>query len=550
MQIQSIRESEPGPVPGWADDIAVMIPMGEAAQVVESLKETVSIVEEESRFIGVNLNFESGKTEALLVLRGRRNMSVRRELLAPSEPGLDITLCDGRNVRLRVVEAYKHLGSLVSHTASCREDIVARGRAAELIFKRLQHTLLRNPALEHHEKTYLVRSLVVNKFCYNAGLWVFTARSDEALYKSTLMSYYRRSVWPILQISTKFLTDLEVCASLKVLPPLDILRVERVRQLRSVVYHDAGFLWELVVHASLWLEHALEDLREVLHELMLDWGELKPTASCLDSLMVRFRGDRQLLKRFAQSRIRRQQQLQETALAKASLIHRIARIGGVVVHIPPRDSHAAFECQTCGVKLKSKAGLAAHSPLAHNLRAPTSGIAGSRCAVCCKEYWSTHRLRTHLAKSVRCGLVYQHSDIQGYNSYEIAGSKHQRAWRPPTTTFGPQEWWATQVFTEPPCPVNRPVEKARVELQLKDLLDAAGKLLTEDWCTSLLRFVSRFPDRLHVSGVQSRHPFGAIVEQLKEIVANAFRTKFERVEAKAGAFNILCDGSLIWVAPA
>ena len=73
---------EPGPQPAWADDVAILAPLGPASDVVPAVQRIVQLAEAESRAGGVLLNFSAGKTEALVILRGPGSRAERRLRLA------------------------------------------------------------------------------------------------------------------------------------------------------------------------------------------------------------------------------------------------------------------------------------------------------------------------------------------------------------------------------------------------------------------------------------------------------------------------------------
>ena len=103
---------------GWADDVAVLLPMADASQIEGQLRKALPILDRQSRLIGIPLNYESGKSEALLSLRGAHSVKVRRGLLSDDVPQLSIHFSDTTVVQLRLVERYVHLGNVVTHSAS------------------------------------------------------------------------------------------------------------------------------------------------------------------------------------------------------------------------------------------------------------------------------------------------------------------------------------------------------------------------------------------------------------------------------------------------
>ena len=75
---------------------------------------------------------------------------------------------------------------------------------------------------------------------------------------------------------------------------------------------------------------------------------------------------------------------------------------------------------------------------------------GTKCEVCCKEFWSTARLKLHLRKHPSCLNVAEAADL---DREEIVKSCHPYAWPPAMPVFGPRPFWATRTPTAPQEPV-------------------------------------------------------------------------------------------------
>ena len=101
---------------GWAGDVAVVLPMSTADKIEGRLRTVVPLLDRQSRLMGIDLNYEVGKTEALISLRGAHGVTIRRHLLAADTPQLDIHVPGRQSVRLKLVEGYTHLGNVITYT--------------------------------------------------------------------------------------------------------------------------------------------------------------------------------------------------------------------------------------------------------------------------------------------------------------------------------------------------------------------------------------------------------------------------------------------------
>ena len=192
---------------GWADDVAVLLPMTDASQIEEQLQAAIPILDRQSRLIGIPLNYESGKSEALVSLRGAHSVKIRRDLLSDDVPQISIRVSETSTIRLRLVERYVHLGHVVTHSASSLEDIQAKSASAMQVLRRLQQTLLRNAELRPDEKVLLTASLVLAKIEFGAGLWCPRTSCERDSAHTALSRPWRAVCRRICGHSTKFLDD-------------------------------------------------------------------------------------------------------------------------------------------------------------------------------------------------------------------------------------------------------------------------------------------------------------------------------------------------------
>ena len=440
----------------WADDVALLLPLTSAGSLEPMLQQAVASIDNRSRLAGIDLNYDAGKTEILLSLRGKGSTSVKRRLLSVDTPVMPVVLANGATVEVRLVESYQHLGNQVTQAASCLEDIRAKSRAACIVMQRLQKTLLRNPALAPPEKADLVSSLVISKLRYGAGLWHPRTNAEEHALFSAFSRPWRSACRAICGCSSKFLDETEVAALLRCLTTAEVIAIEQVRQLCVVLEAGPGYLWHCLVAAPLWLDQALHRLASIAAVLGERWGSGPAQVSTLDCLRPQMGAIRSALKRYRRHCLLKRQPLCDLVRAKAQNLADFEATGGIIVPAPSLAS-GRFQCSHCQKRFRTRASRASHCSTLHGITADVSVASGTACAVCLQEWWTTHRLREHLRRSHVCRTVYCEADIGPGQGHEIVGTKHHRAWRPPTRTCGPLPFWATlrptgirtQVSTEP-----------------------------------------------------------------------------------------------------
>ena len=134
-------------------------------------------------------------------------------------------------------------------------------------------------------------------------------------------------------------------------------------------------------------------------------------------------------------------------MTKAQAMHSFELSGGILIPVPTIPV-GVWKCPDCLLRFSCKASMSSHRSTVHGVKAQVSFASGTHCAVCNKEWWTTHRLREHLRCSTDCRLCYANADLDPALSFEVVGHKHQLAWRPPVDTAGPTPWWATLRPTE------------------------------------------------------------------------------------------------------
>ena len=529
------------PQPAWADDVAVLAPFCSAVEVVPAIRQIVYVAEAESRAGGIELNFSAGKTEAIAIFRGAGSKLERRRHLATEEPAVQVTLASGKPASVRVVDSYVHLGCLVNFNGSCLADIRAKAASANIVFRRLKATLLKNEHLEIPERTLLVRSLVHSKLGFGAGLWVLSCRAEWEAFQHAFMTHWRQSCMILLGVGCKFLSDTEVCCLLRVAEPTVVYRAAKLRQLRDVLRHGPGFLWQSVHLDRDWLCQAIEALDVVgqcLHlslpplSTSVELQELAPLAPLLSCWASRY----------TKVSVTSNEGYRDEILRKARGLATLERLGGLQLKIPQVTAGPAWQCEICGRVCSTKAALAVHQSITHGLKASSHYAGGDTCQVCGVHWWTTSRLRAHVWRSPVCARAYEHADLGVPGSFEVVGHRRDLAWRPPVPAIGPAPWWSTlRPDQELSSPASRSPDDGGLDLLLAD----CGQGSLEGWARRALLWVCSHTGPVSITRGESRHAWIEVLLafcQLKE-------RQFCAGEIDTGSYICTADGHNIWLCP-
>ena len=535
----------PASHPAWADDVAIFAPLSRADEVQANLCHIIRAADACSRRTGIELNFDVGKTECVCLFNGKGSKEVRRTVLSAEQPTFTVSLESGRDVAVRIVPQYTHLGSILHFSGSCLQDVQEKSRHADAIFARLSRTLLRNPELSLPEKRQLVLGLVHSKLSFGAGLWMPRTQTEHAIIHTDFMKHWRSACRLLTGVSSKFLDDDALCALLGVLPPAEVLRIARVRQLRVHCLHPDPFLREVVQAAFDWLEQALHDLghmwqvcypEEPLPSLtpLNCWAPLASLASKFPAL----------LRAFKQHWLRLLALDSDFHLRQCQTLWRFEKAGGIQLKLGQLASSLPHCCDSCGARFARRAGLAVHQLKMHGVRSVLSVAAGVECQVCRTLWWTTSRFRAHLEKTELCRVVYANADLDVASPTENVGHRRDRAWQPPARVAGPCPFWATLRRTDlPPAPALAEVDAMQL---LANLLSHTCQDNFEAWSKLALRWILKSghdpqgPDELVHS---SRHPWKEVVLLLLRLQKDSFTADLIQCGALLGS----ADGHNIWL---
>ena len=110
----------------WVDDVAIYLETESASDLVPLATEAVKMMHQQCRAVGLDLNYEHGKTEVLFRFHGRNSDNIRKQLHQEGK----ISLGDGlwESVKLPIATKYTHLG--IKHSANMAFDVELNYRLA------------------------------------------------------------------------------------------------------------------------------------------------------------------------------------------------------------------------------------------------------------------------------------------------------------------------------------------------------------------------------------------------------------------------------------
>ncbi|CAE7779683.1 unnamed protein product [Symbiodinium sp. CCMP2592] len=424
----------------WLDDFAVPMLSPTARALPARLARVAALTSQALATTGVAMNFEQGKSEAVVCMCGQGSQQAKQDLFVDKRGRVSVQLQPDEQVELVCTPRYTHLGSIRGPDCSALPDIRRRRTLAADVCNRVCRRLLRNPALEIAEKRTYLFSLVLSKFMHGLATWAMTTKKEQTAYQAAYMSLLRPAVRPLLGFPCWRLTHEQTCAVLHALTPDEALRSHRVRIIAQVTAKGTPFMRALLQASGLWLNQAWLavcwlvslDLSPSLQE----WVQTHTKSELLQTWPLSCVETTALLRRARRLCIAKREPLIQSSMQKARAFHKAEQAG--LLHFRCHVNQDSQQCHRCGARCASKAALAAHVRKVHGVAAPQRVAMGTACLCCGKEFWATSRLREHFRTAITCRTVYEHADLDTIPDEQIGTTQH------PVVPFtGPRPFWAT-----------------------------------------------------------------------------------------------------------
>ena len=173
----------------FVDDEAVLIDASSADTLLHRLGRAVHIVAQVFHKYNMILNFSKGKTEAIVQLRGR-GVNVAKTTLAHriESDGTRFlrvpSVMSFGDIDLRIVDRYKHLGTIVCPDGNLTPEASQRAASANAAFANLSKNVVGSSSIDVKLRMGVVWSHIFSRLLYNVHIWAkFNGRPRNILNK-------------------------------------------------------------------------------------------------------------------------------------------------------------------------------------------------------------------------------------------------------------------------------------------------------------------------------------------------------------------------------
>ena len=177
----------------FVDDEAIVITATMAVTLTRKFRRAVQLLIEAFYRYGMSINVKPGKTEAILIDRGK-NVKREKDHLFTSESDACFSVYLGREeeVRINIVPQYKHLGSIITTSGSLVPEARQRVRSAMNAFAPLAKTLS-SKSVSLQRRIMLGWSLVASRLFYNVHVWSRFAGKARTTINVMYMRIWRKT---------------------------------------------------------------------------------------------------------------------------------------------------------------------------------------------------------------------------------------------------------------------------------------------------------------------------------------------------------------------
>lgn len=338
----------------WVDDLAVPVATSSPGDLETVIKAVLQHIHETFYSRGLQINYDKGKTEVVVMHRGADADQCRRRFFTIDAETYITTSTSSHVFRVRAVPSYKHLGIRFQMDADLEHEISCRSAMARTAFHEIRRQIFRNQSLSTSTRITLLHSLVFAKLFYGCGSWYEIPRRVAARLDGLMIRFYRSVVnkgfW-----NDSHATDEDLRAQ-HTLPTFRVyLAMARLRFFQHVATHDHEFHRCLLL-GERWLKRSMK--MHFLREGMAN--ECK--------------------------------QFHNEAIT-------IMKDYGATLHEPvaPDDGHTSHACPECHQLFSTSTGVAVHRAKKHGISAQIPAFVQSAvCPGCLKFMWTTARVIQHL----------------------------------------------------------------------------------------------------------------------------------------------------------
>ena len=176
----------------WIDDLTVPITATKPDQLEPLIQAATSIIHMAFSQHGLTMNFDGGKTEAVVMYRGPGAAAHRTQMFDKETKPCIIVGTPSHILTLRVVASYRHLGSKFTMDADIEHEVTTRIATARQAFAEMKQPIFLNRSIPVQGRLQLYNSLVISRLLYGCAVWSDIPNALMTKLDAFLVDHQRR----------------------------------------------------------------------------------------------------------------------------------------------------------------------------------------------------------------------------------------------------------------------------------------------------------------------------------------------------------------------
>ena len=393
--------------PCWMDDLCVAMSADHCETLLRKTRCTASLLIDKCLSHAMQPNLAAGKTEILLAFRGKGARKARIAHYGPLATRQLHVVGEYDTYPIRLVGQYQHLGCVIHHCGDLRKEISTRIALAHKAFSTHRKVLFHNRAIAFTKRVELFESLVLSKFLYGTESWVVPDIKTKEHLHAALIRLFRRL---LLLPPDCHLSDEQILHQTGLPSPTELLRIQRLRYLGTLLACSHLVDWGVINQDHLWLELIEDDLRWMYFQLdgATHLGDPQHHFAAWIAVARDHRSYWRRLVRRAGLHARKQRAREQSLIQfHMGILQRLHHWGFTTTAQTPTQLPATeltrWGCMSCRMSFKSRGGEGAHMCRIHGQVNPVRTLfQGTQCQCCLKEYHTATKLKAHLLRATTC----------------------------------------------------------------------------------------------------------------------------------------------------
>jgi hypothetical protein len=393
----------------FVNDIAYTLHTGVAEDLVRQLQVIASCLHDAASDRGLTVNYEAGKTEAVVRIVGTGAKAVRHKIWHEMRGKVPIVTEHGVQ-SLQLVHSYRHLGSYVQDHAVTQKDIQYRISQAKKAFGQISRQFYRKKNVNDTTKASVFSALVLSRHAYNAHTWAWVSQNDLDRWENGIRSQIAAiAVNKVRPLPPFQFSSAELCALCDINSPQDTLHANRLRYAKRAISKAPAALWSLLhenndVHS--WDAQFIASCHWLSRHVpgglplqVLNPGQMLSFIALDEKWNGRVRSALKACLQFRRADA-------EGKLWTLRVEKHVSSLSCLPDLTSPKATFS-WKCNLCADSFASKKALAVHARHKHKYRTFLKYyVLGDECLACGKKFFHRNRLLAHVAAASRCKDAY------------------------------------------------------------------------------------------------------------------------------------------------